>query len=151
MIALLLLALFSYDEVLHTDIIVHAKIRWSKFDGGERVFVEIAGGEAKRVNPGWSPDPQPIAYDIARERDLSRSLKAARLPAASAHASDAPDDRTLEVIVEDAKGWHSAGVWSLSVKAWQKGRLGSIYDALEPLLKVQPDLYGTSGNKGGHQ
>ena len=149
MILLLVLALFSYEEVLHTDIIVHAKIRWSKFDGGERVFVEIAGGEAKRVNPGWSPDPQPIAYDIARERDLSRSLKAARLPAAAEHASDAPDDRTLEVIVEDAKGWHSAGVWSLSVKAWQKGRLGSIYDALEPLLKVQPDLFGT-GTKGGH-
>jgi hypothetical protein len=148
MIALMLLALFSYDEVLHADLIVHSKIRWSKVDAGERVTVEIAGGEAKRVNPNWSPDPQPLAYDIAKERELSRSLKAARLPAPAAHPSTEPEDRTLEVIVEDAKGWHSAGTWSLSVRAWQKGRLGSVFDALEPLLSAQPELYGTG--KGGH-
>jgi hypothetical protein len=148
MIALLLLALCSYDDVVRTDLITHAKIRWSKLDADSRVVVEIHGGEALRTNPNWSPQPQPLAYDLGRQRDLGRSLKAARLPAARATPSEDPGDRTLEVLIEDAKGWRSAGFWSLSVKAWQKGRLGSVYDALEPLLDVKPDLFAPA--RGEH-
>jgi hypothetical protein len=141
MIAILLLALFSYEDVLHTDLIVHAKIRWSKLDGGNRVVVEIQGGEATRVNPNWSPDPQPLQYDLGRQRELARILKWARLPSPRGEPSERAGDRTLEVVIEDAKGWRSAGFWSMSVKAWQKGRLGSLFDALDPLLDVKPDLF----------
>jgi hypothetical protein len=142
MIALLLMALFSYDDVLKTDLIAHAKIRWSRLDAGERVTVEIEGGKAIRINPNWSPEPAPLAYDLKRERDLSRILKWAKLPAPRARPSENARDRTLEVMVEDAKQvWHSAGFWSMSVKAWQKGRFRSIFDALEPLLDVKPELF----------
>jgi hypothetical protein len=142
MIALLLLSLLSYEDVLRTDLIVHAKIRWSKLDGDQRVVVEIEGGGAKRVNPSWSPDAQPLTYDLGRERELARILKWAKLPAARATPSDSPGDRTLEVMIDDPKkGWRSAGCWSMSVKAWQKGRYGSIFDQLEPLLDAKPDLF----------
>ena len=145
MIWLLVLALFSYEEVLRTELIAHAKIRWSKMDAGERITVEIDGGEAKRTNPNWSPDPQKLAYDLAKERDLERILKWAHLPPPRKTPSPRPGDRTLEVVVEDARGWHSAGYWSMSVKAWQKGRYGSIFDALDPMLDVRPELYDLQG------
>jgi hypothetical protein len=141
MIAILLLSLLSYEDVLRTDLIVHSKIRWSKVDGAQRVLVEIEGGEAKRINPNWSADSHPLAYDLDRERELVRILKWARLPAARSAPSQNPNDRTLEVVIEDAKGWRSAGFWSMSVKAWQKGRYGSLFDALDPLLDVKPDLF----------
>ena len=142
MIAILLLALFSYEDVLRTDLITHAKIRWSKVDGDQRVIVEIEGGAAKRINPNWSPDAHPLAYDLARERELARILKWARLPAPRTTPSESPGDRTLEVLIDDAKkGWRSAGYWSMSVRAWQKGRYGTLFDALEPLLDVKPDLF----------
>jgi hypothetical protein len=148
MIALLLLSLLSYEDVLRADLIVHAKIRWSKVDGDARVVVEIEGGEAKRTNPAWSPDPAPLQYDLAKERELARILKWARLPAARPAPSESPGDRTLEVIIDDnKKGWRSAGFWSMSVKAWQKGRYGSIYDALEPLLDAKPDLFAPKAAK----
>ena len=141
MIALLLLGLFSYDEVLKTDLIAHAKIRWSKLDAGERIVVEIEGGNAARVNPGWSPQPQRLAYDLTRERELARVVKWARLPPARPAPSERAGDRTLEILVDSGKGWHSAGFWSMSVKAWQRGRPGSIFDALEPLLDAKPELF----------
>ena len=142
MIALLLIALASYEDVLKTDLVAHAKIRWSKMDAGERVTVEIDAGKASRSNPNWSPRPASLAYDLKRERDLERVIKWAKLPAPRTTPSSNPRDRTLEILVEDAKQtWRSAGCWSMSVKAWQKGRVGSIFDALEPLLDVKPELF----------
>lgn len=145
MIALLVVAaLCSYEDVLKTDLVAHAKIRWSKMDAGERVTVEIDAGRAARTNPNWSPQPASLAYDLKRERELERILKWAKLPPPRSVPSSKPDDRTLEVVVEDAKQkWRSAGYWSMSVKAWQKGRLGSIFDALEPLLDAKPELFDT--------
>lgn len=143
MIWLLLLGLFSYDEVLHTDLIAHAKIHWSRMDSGQRIVVEIDDGTAKRLNPNWSPKPQELAYDLKQERDLERVLKWARLPAPRRSASESENDRTLEILIEDKKGsgYHSAGIWSMSVKAWQKGRLGSIFDALETLMNAKAELF----------
>lgn len=164
MMLMLLLALFcSYQDVLQADLIAHGKVRWSKMDAGDRIVVEIEGGNATRVNPGWSPVPQKLTYDLGRERALERALKAARLPAPD-HASPtivgAPRARnraaragwrTLEVLVEDPKkGWRSAGTWSMPVKAWQKGRFASIFEALEPLLDVKPELYDTVGAPKAH-
>ena len=139
---LVILGIFSYDEVLQTDLVSHAKIRWSRMDVGERIVVEIDAGTAKRTNPNWSPDPQELAYDLAKERDLERVLKWARLPPPRQDAVDGSEkDRTLEILVEDKKGYHSAGYWSMSVKAWQKGRYGSIFDALESLMNAKAELF----------
>jgi hypothetical protein len=141
MIWLLLLGLFSYDEVLRTDLVSHAKIRWSRMDVGQRIVVEVDGGTAKRLNPNWSPKPQELAYDLKQERELERILKWARLPAPRRAPSEAESDRTLEILVEGKNGYHSAGFWSMSVKAWQKGRLGSIFDALEALMNAKAELF----------
>jgi hypothetical protein len=141
MTALIFALLPSYDEVLRTDLVAHAKIRWSRMDVGQRIVVEVEGGNAKRTNPNWSPEPQQLAYDLTRQRELSRILKWAKLPAARREPSPSEQDRTLEILVEDGKGWHSAGYWSMSTKAWQKGRLGSIFDALEALMDAKPELF----------
>jgi hypothetical protein len=142
MIGLIVVALLSYEDVLHTDLVAHAKIRWSKIDAGERVTVEIDAGRATRSNPNWSPKPAPLTYDLSRNRELERILKWAKLPRPRSEPSSKPRDRTLEIVVEDGKQtWRTAGYWSMSVKAWQKGRLGSIFDALEPLLDVKPELF----------
>ncbi|MGZ3429478.1 MAG: hypothetical protein ACXVCV_22660 [Polyangia bacterium] len=141
MMWLLLFGLFSYDEVVRTDLISHAKIRWSRMDAGQRIVVEIDGGTAKRTNPNWSPEPQELAYDLGKERELERVLKWAKLPPPRRSPSESEHDRTLEVLIEDKKGYHSAGVWSMSVKAWQKGRLGSIFDALEALMNAKAELF----------
>ncbi|MDB4967515.1 MAG: hypothetical protein JWN44_3204 [Myxococcales bacterium] len=148
MIWILLVALFSYDEVVRTDLVGHARIRWSKLDAGERIVVEIEGGNAKRTNPNWSPQPQKLAYDLTRQRELSRVIKWAKLPSSRREPSTATGDRTLEILIEEAKGWKSAGFWSMSAKAWQKGRFGSIFDALEPMLDAKPELFNTrDGNE----
>jgi hypothetical protein len=141
MIWLLLFGIFSYDEVLRTDLIAHAKIRWSRMDVGQRIVVEIDGGNARRTNPNWSPKPQELAYDLGKERELERVIKWAKLPAPRKSPSEAENDRTLEILVEDKKGYHSAGYWSMSVKAWQKGRFGSIFDALESLMNAKAELF----------
>jgi len=143
MIWLLLIGLFSYDEVVRTDLVAHAKIRWSRVDAGQRVLVEIEGGTAMRTNPNWSPQPQRLAYDLGKNRELQRVIKWAKLPAPRREPSERAGDRTLEIVVEDGKGWHSAGYWSMSDKAWRKGRYGSVFDALDPLLDIKPELFDT--------
>ena len=141
MMWLILLALFSYDEVVRTDLVAHSKIRWSRMDAGQRIVVEIDAGNARRTNPNWSPGPQELAYDLGKERELERILKWARLPPPRKQPSEAESERTLEVLIEDKKGYHSAGFWSMSVKAWQKGRFGSIFDALEALMNAKAELF----------
>ena len=141
MIWLLLLGLFSYDDVLKTDLVKSAKIRWSRMDSGQRIVVEIDAGTAKRTNPNWSPEPQELAYDLGQERELEKTLKWAKLPAPRKSASESEKDRTLEILVEDKKGYRSVGFWSMSVKAWQKGRYGSIFDPLEALMNAKAELF----------
>ncbi|HEX8953816.1 MAG TPA: hypothetical protein VF945_18285, partial [Polyangia bacterium] len=94
-----------------------------------------------RTNPNWSPEPQELAYDLGQERELERVIKWAKLPAPRKSPSASEKDRTLEVLVEDKKGYRSAGFWSMSVKAWQKGRFGSIFDALETLMNAKAELF----------
>jgi hypothetical protein len=131
----------TYEEVLRTDLVSHAKIRWSKMDAGQRIVVEVEGGNAKRTNPNWAPEPQRLAYDLGKERELERVIKWAKLGDGRRSPSSSPKDRTLEILIEDSKGFHSAGFWSMSVKAWQKGRYGSIFDALEALMEAKPELF----------
>jgi hypothetical protein len=144
---LVILGIFSYDEVLRTDLVSHAKIRWSKMDVGQRIVVEIDAGTAKRTNPNWSPEPQELAYDLGKERDLERVIKWAKLPPPKKEPSTSEKDRTLEILVENQKGsgYHSAGFWSMSAKAWQKGRYGSIFDPLEELMNAKAELFEHRG------
>ena len=129
------------------DLVQKGKVRWSKLDGGERITVQIAGGVAARMNPNWSPKPEKLAYDLDRNRALERVLKAAHL-GGSRGGGEGPNARTLEVDVLDGKGdWHSAGKWTMSTKAWRKGRLGAVYDQLEPLISVKPELFETLPQK----
>ena len=143
MIWLLLVGLFSYQEVMQTDLVSHAKIRWSRMDSGQRIVVEIDAGTAKRTNPNWSPEPQELAYDLGKERELERVIKWAKLPEPRRSPSTSEKDRTLEILVENQKGqgYHSVGYWSMSVKAWQKGRFGSIFDPLEALMNAKAELF----------
>ena len=143
MIWLLVVGLFSYQEVMQTDLVSHAKIRWSRMDSGQRIVVEIDAGTAKRTNPNWSPEPQELAYDLGKERELERVIKWAKLPEPRRSPSTSEKDRTLEILVENQKGqgYHSVGYWSMSVKAWQKGRFGSIFDPLEALMNAKAELF----------
>ena len=141
MIWLLLLGLFSYDDVLKTDLVKSAKIRWSRVDSGQRIVVEIDAGTAKRTNANWSPEPQELAYDLGKERELEKVIKWAKLTPPRKEPSTSEKDRTLEILVEDKKGYKSAGFWSMSVKAWQKGRYGSIFDPLEELMNAKAELF----------
>ncbi len=145
---LVILGFFSYDEVVRTDLVAHAKIRWSRVDSGQRIVVEIDGGTAKRTNPNWSPEPQELAYDLGKERELERVIKWAKLPDPRRAPSRSERDRTLEILVENQKGqgYHSAGYWSMSVKAWQKGRFGSIFDPLETLMNAKAELFEHRGD-----
>jgi hypothetical protein len=145
MIFILVMALFC--DLSAVDLVQRGKVRWSKLDGGERVTVQIAGGNAARMNPNWSPKPERLAYDLDRNRALERALKAAHLGGGAA-GGDGPNARTLEIEVLDRNGdWHSAGKWTMTVKSWRKGRLGPIYELLEPLLSVKPELFETIPQK----
>jgi hypothetical protein len=123
------------------NLVSHAKIRWSRMDAGQRIVVELDAGTARRTNPNWSPEPQELAYDLGQERELERVIKWARLPPPRKEPSTSEKDRTLEILIEGAKGYHSAGCWSMSVKGWQKGRLGSIFDLLETLMNAKAELF----------
>jgi hypothetical protein len=123
------------------------KIRWIKVDGGERVVVLIQGGIASRENPNWSPKPEKLAYDLDKNRTLERAIKAAHL-GGSQRGHEGANARTLEIDVLDQKGdWRPAGHWTMPVKTWQKGRFGAIFDLLDPLLSVKPELFDTREQK----
>jgi hypothetical protein len=148
MIFILAIALFGGLDFSSVDLVQRGKVRWSKLDGGERVTVQIQAGNAARMNPNWSPKPEKLAYDLDRNRVLERALKAARLGGVGGRESDGPSMRTLEIAVLDRNGdWHDAGKWTLPIKSWRKGKLGAVYDLLEPMLSVKPELFETIPQK----
>ena len=144
---LLAIALFFGLDFNAFDLTQKGKIRWSRVDGEAKIVVQIQGGIALRENPNWSPKPEKLAYDLDKNRTLERTIKAAHL-GGSQRGHEGANARTLEIDVLDQKGdWRPAGHWTMSVKAWQKGRLGAIYDLLEPLLSVKPELFETLPQK----
>ena len=54
----------TYDEVVRTDLIAHAKIRWSRMDVGQRIIVD----NALTVTSGYVPPPR---YVTDRKTALS--------------------------------------------------------------------------------
>jgi hypothetical protein len=147
MIAILAISLFCSLDFASVDLVQKGRVRWSKLDGGERVEVQIGGGIASRTNPNWSPKPEKLAYDLDRNRELERALKGAHI-GGSIHGSEGATARTLEIDVQDRNGdWHNAGKWTMPLKRWRKGKLGAVYDLLEPLLSVKPELFDTVPQK----
>ena len=112
-------------------------------DAGERIVVEIDGGRAKRHNPNWSPEPQEARLRPRPRARARTRLKWAQVAGAAPVGVDGAETiAPSKILVEDKKGWrHSAGFWSMSVKAWQKGRFGSIFDALEALMNAKAELF----------
>jgi galactose mutarotase-like enzyme len=133
----------TWRELLAGDMVAKARVRWVQVNGaGQRTVVEIQGGEAYRTNPGLSNQAQPLKYDLARNRKLEKALKAANWPSPTTRTAR-ESDRTLELLGEADQGWVIVGTWTAPLKNWQRGKWASICDELEPLMKVQADVFGT--------
>ena len=133
----------TWRELLAGDMVARTRVRWVQVDAaGKRTVVEIQGGEAYRINPGISNQAQPLKYDLVRNRKLEQALKAANWPAPTKRAAR-ESDRTLELLGEGDTGWVLVGTWTAPLKSWQKGKWAAIFDELEPLMKVQADVFGT--------
>jgi hypothetical protein len=120
--------------------LLKAKLRWSKVVDGKRVLVEVQGGEAYRVTPGWAMQPVRLTYDLKRNRKLELAFRAAKLGAPAKRQSPRSEDRTLELLAEWKGEWLVVGTWARGVKAWRTGA-PKLFAELEPLLEVQGDPF----------
>lgn len=133
----------TLKDLLASDLVAKAKIHWVKTEAdGKRTVVEIQGGVATRVNPGLSQEKQPLKYDLTKNAALAGAIKDAKLGAPNKKRTVSENDRTLELLGE-GDDWEVVGSWTYPLKTWQKGKLAAIADELEPLLKVQADVFGT--------
>lgn len=133
----------TWRELLTMDMVAKARVRWVQVAGdGARTVVEIQGGSAYRINPGISNQAQPLKYDLARNRKLEKALKAAKWAAPTTRAAR-ETDRVLELVAEGDAGWVVVASWTAPLKNWQRGQWAAIADELEPLMKVQVDVFGT--------
>ncbi|HZS40621.1 MAG TPA: hypothetical protein VFF06_27500 [Polyangia bacterium] len=133
----------TWRELLAMDLVSKARVRWVQVAAdGQRTVVEIQGGEAYRTNPGISNQAQPLKYDLSRNRKLEKALKGANWSAPNKR-DPREGDRTLELLAEADAGWVVVGSWTAPLKNWQRGKWAPIADELEPLMKVQADVFGT--------
>jgi hypothetical protein len=131
----------SPTEILQGDQLKRAKIRWIRYEKGAPVTVEIFAGEAFRMNPDWSPQPVKLPYDLKRNTELEKALRAAHLgpPTKKPGPAKKKGERTLQLVVEGDKTWDVAAEWTRPAKSWKK--LPGIYDQLEPLCDVLADIF----------
>jgi hypothetical protein len=129
----------SATEVLRSDQLKRAKIRWVSYGTGAPVTIEINAGEAFRTDPNWVPQPVQMPYDLKRNAALEKALRAANLGRSSTKAAQ-QGDRTLELLVGGEKSWEVVGHWTRPAKAWQK-QFARIYEQLEPLCYAQADVF----------
>ncbi len=133
----------TWRELLTMDMVAKARIRWNVIEkDGKKTYVEVSGGEAVRLNPGWSADPARLKYDLAKNRALADAVKGARLGAPTTR-TPRPGDRVLELWAEGDTDWVVVGSWSGPLLWWQKGFRAPLADAFEPLLKAQVDVFNT--------
>jgi hypothetical protein len=131
------------DEVMRGSLTDRARIRYSRLENGVRVTVTVAAGRAERVNTNMSPQPAGLKYDLDKNRELERAIKAAHLGRSNARApSSLPQDRTLEILAEGPTDFVVVGTWVWPQKVWKKKK-GDLYDILEPMFDVQPEVFGT--------
>jgi hypothetical protein len=128
------------DQVMRESLTDRARIRWSKVVDGNRVQVTISGGIAERMNPNMAPEPARLPYDLAKNRELERLVKAAHLGPRGRSASSLGTDRTLEILADGPKEWVVVGQWSMPLKSWQK-KHPALAELLEPLFNKQPEIF----------
>ena len=133
----------SATELLKSDDLRRAKIRWIRQEAGAPVTVEISAGEAFRTNPDWNPQPVKLPYDLKRNADLEKALRAAKLGPTTRKPARR-GERTLELLVEGDKSWQVVGHWTRSVRSWKK-QLPALYGQLEPLCDAFPLAATQSG------
>jgi hypothetical protein len=131
-------------EVLAGSLTNKARIRFSKVVEGQRVTVTITGGVAERVTPSLSPEPKRLPYNLDRNRELERQVKATKLGSQSRFISEQASDRTLEILAEGDNGFVVVGKWSMPLKTWKK-RYSQLLELLEPLFDVQMELFQPQG------
>lgn len=154
LIALLLMAIFAggtvfaqasrvpipkLKDVLADDMVAKARIRWSKVVEGERVAAMVNGGEAFRMNKHQAPEPLKLTYDLTKNRELVKMVKAAKLGAPN-RVSSVGTDRSIEILAEGPTDWLVVGAWSMPQKKWEKS-FPELYEHLEKLLTMQSDLF----------
>lgn len=125
--------------VLSGELVGKARVRFSRWQDGERVEVSIGGGMAERKNPHWSPEPVRLRYDLNLNRLLEREIKRARLGSPTP-LSSRPEDRTLEILGRDNDGWVVVGSWSLPEARWKK-QAGVLFRLLEPLFEAPAEPF----------
>jgi len=127
-------------DVLAGSLTNRAKIRWSKVVDGNRVEVTVAGGVAERLNPNMSSESVRLKYDLDRNRELERQVRATKLGSPSRWASSVTSDRTLEILGEGPNDFVVVGRWSMPLKTWKK-RNPELIALLEPMFDVQQDVF----------
>jgi hypothetical protein len=127
-------------EVMAGSLTNRAKIRWVKVVDGKEVVVTIAGGIADRLNPNMSPEPVHLKFDLDRNRELERQVKATRLGSPGRRVSSVTTYRTLQILAEGPKDDVVVGQWSLPLTTWKK-KNAQLVDTLEPLFDAQPDVF----------
>jgi hypothetical protein len=126
-------------DVLADDMVAKARIRWSKVVEGERVDATVQGGEAFRMNKHAAPEPLKLTYDLTKNRELVKLIKAAKLGSPN-RVSSVATDRSLEILAEGPKDWVVVGAWSMPAKKWEKS-FPELYEHLEHLMTMQTDLF----------
>jgi hypothetical protein len=129
----------SPAELLKSDQLQRAKIRWLRQEAGVPVTIEINAGEAVRMNPDWNPQPVRLPYDLKKGAALGKALRAANLGPLSKKALR-KGERTLELLVEGDKSWVVVGRWTRPARTWKK-QFRELYDQLEPLCDVLSEVF----------
>jgi hypothetical protein len=131
----------TLKSVLAGSITNKAKIRWSKLVDGARVEVTIAAGVAERSNPNMGADLRRLPYDLDRNRELERQVKASKLGGSQGRrALEGEASRMLEILAEGNKGLVVVGQWSMTIKNWNK-KYPALVALLEPLFNAQEELF----------
>lgn len=130
------------NDVMQGSLTDRAQIRWSKVVDGKRVWILITGGEATRLEPLLSDKPGHLKYDLTKNRELEKTLKASHLGSPNARRpSERPDDRTLEILAEGPQDFVVVGTWVMPLRAWKKKK-PELTELLEPLFGVQAEVFG---------
>jgi hypothetical protein len=127
-------------EVMAGSLTDRARIKWIRVIDGKQVEVTIGQGEAWRLNPNMSSERVRLKYDLNRNRELERQVKATKLGASSRSVSSVATDRTLQILVEGDSGDVVVGQWSMPLKAWKK-KNPTLVELLDPQFDVQPELF----------
>jgi hypothetical protein len=136
----LVLSLVLAGAALAGNLTDRGRIKWIRIIDGKQVEVTVGQGEAWRLNPNMSSQRVKLKYDLNRNRELERQVKASKLGGSTRSVSSVSTDRTLQILAEGDKDDVVVGQWSMSLKTWQK-KHPALVELLEPMFDVQPDVF----------